>query len=78
MCERLLQDAAVNKDLVRIVKVKPKGRGDGYLGKMVRKPVAPVVRCQHLWSMLYADDAGIMSRSPEGLAKMMTAIVEMC
>ena len=29
---------------------------------------------QPLWGMLYADDAGIVSRSPEGLEKMMTVI----
>ena len=29
-----------------------------------------------VWGMLYADDAGIVSRSPAGLAKMMTVIVE--
>ena len=28
--------------------------------------------------MLYADDAGIVSRSPEGLGKMMTVIVTAC
>ena len=28
--------------------------------------------------MLYADDAGIASRSPEGLEKMMTVIVTAC
>ena len=27
------------------------------------------------WGMLYADDAGIVSKSAEGLAKMMTVIV---
>ena len=31
-----------------------------------------------LWEILYADDAGIVSRSPEGLEKMMTAIVAGC
>ena len=29
-----------------------------------------------VWEMLYADDAGIVSRSPAGLARVMTAIVE--
>ena len=29
-----------------------------------------------VWRMLYADDAGIVSRSPAGLARMMTVIVE--
>ena len=33
---------------------------------------------QTLWGMLYADDAGIASRSPEGLEKMMTVIVTAC
>ena len=28
--------------------------------------------------MLYADDAAIVSRSPDSLAKMMTAVVEVC
>ena len=31
-----------------------------------------------MWEMLYADDAGIVSRSPEGLEKMMTVIVTAC
>ena len=31
-----------------------------------------------MWGMLYADDAGIVSRSPEGLEKMMTVIVTAC
>lgn len=30
---------------------------------------------RELWSMLYADDAGIVSKSQEGLATMMTVIV---
>ena len=31
-----------------------------------------------LWGMLYADDAGIVSRSSEGVEKMMTVIVTAC
>ena len=31
-----------------------------------------------LWGMLYADDAGIVSRSSEGLERMMTVIVTAC
>ena len=31
-----------------------------------------------VWGMLYADDACIVSRSPQGLAKMMGVIVEVC
>ena len=33
---------------------------------------------QTLWRMLYADDAGIVSRSTEGLEKIMTVIVTAC
>ena len=31
-----------------------------------------------VWGMLYADDACIVSRSPQGLAKVMEVIVEVC
>ena len=31
-----------------------------------------------VWGMLYADDACIDSRSPQGLAKMLEVIVEVC
>ena len=31
-----------------------------------------------VWGMLYADNACIVSRSPQGLAKMMEVIVEVC
>ena len=31
-----------------------------------------------VWGMLYADGACIVSRSPQGLAKMMEVIVEVC
>ena len=31
-----------------------------------------------MWGLLYADDAWIVSRSPQGLAKMMEVIIEVC
>ena len=31
-----------------------------------------------LWGMLYADDAGVVSQSPEQLRKMMGVIVAVC
>ena len=43
------------------------GRSDETLLDRVRRAV---------WRMLYANGAGIVSRSPEGLARMMTVIVE--
>ena len=41
------------------------------------EPVMDYVR-RAVWGMLYADDACIVSRSPQGLAKMMEVIVEVC
>ena len=36
------------------------------------------MRCRDCGDMLYADDAGIVSRSSEGLERMMTVIVTAC
>ena len=41
------------------------------------EPAMDYVR-RAVWGMLYADDACIVSRSPQGLAKMMEVIVEFC
>ena len=41
------------------------------------EPAMDYVR-RAVWGMLYADDACIVSRSPQGLAKMMELIVEVC
>ena len=41
------------------------------------EPAMDYVR-RTVWGMLYADDACIVSRSPQGLAKMMEVIVEVC
>ncbi|CAB1103436.1 unnamed protein product [Ectocarpus sp. CCAP 1310/34] len=43
-------------------------------GAGARTPLDRVRRA--VWGMLYADDAGVVSRSAEGLARMMTVIVE--
>ena len=40
------------------------------------EPTIDYVRRAVVWGMLYADDACIVSRSPQGLAKMMEVIVE--
>ena len=44
---------------------------------MEPEPAMDYVR-RAVWGMLYADDAYIVSRSPQGLAKMMEVIVEVC
>ena len=46
------------------------GRGEATVGESVL--VTP------LWGMLYADDAGVVSQSPEQLRKMMGVIVVVC
>ena len=61
--DRFSIDKAVLGDSVRVV-------AGGNLTKEAAKRV--------LWAMLYADDAGITSRSQASLEKMMTAIVEVC
>ena len=43
------------------------------LGTQEQEPLACVRRAG--WGVLYADDAGIVSKSAEGLATMMTAIL---
>ena len=64
-------DTRVMEDMVMIGKAvaAPKKRGKG------GKTGTVVVDAQDLWGMLYADDAGIVSRSPESLEKMMSVIV---
>ena len=41
------------------------------------EPAMDYVR-RAVWGMLYADDACIVSRSPQGLAKIMEVIIEVC
>ena len=47
-----------------------RGRGEATAGESVL--------ATPLWGMLYADDAGVVSRSPEQLRKMMGVIVVVC
>ena len=46
------------------------GRGEATAGESVL--------ATPLWGMLYADDAGVVSQSPEQLRKMMGVIVVVC
>ena len=46
------------------------GRGEATAGE--------AILATPLWGMLYADDAGVVSRSPEQLRKMMRVIVVVC
>ena len=64
--DKFTRDEDVMEDVVKIKSTVTEGKGK-------RAKVVEVVKM--LWSMLYADDAGIVSRSPESLEKMMSIIV---
>ena len=52
-----------------------KKTGAGGRGGTTTGELAPATS---LWGMLYADDAGVVSQSPEQLRKMMVVIVTVC
>ena len=49
----------------------------GISTSMGPQPAMDLVR-RSVWGMMYADDACIFSRSPQGLIKMMEITVEFC
>ena len=78
--KRFLVDAAITDNMVQLQRKKEKGEKkdtsrteqvDGRRGKEEEEP-------QRLWCMLYAEDVGIVSRSSEGLERIMTVIVTAC
>ena len=62
---RFSKDDTILRDLVYLE--EEAGVGAGTPLECARRAV---------WGMLYADDAGVVSRSQEGLTRMMTLIVE--
>ena len=66
--QRFSEDTAILAELVHL-KEPPTSMGPEPTMDYVRRAV---------WVMLYADDACTVSRSPQGLAKMMEVIVEVC
>ena len=64
--QRFSEEPAILADLVHL-KESPTSMGPDPAMDYVRRAV---------WGMLYADDTCIVSRSPQGLAKMMEVIVE--
>ena len=61
---RFSEDDTILKDLVYLQEEARVGAG------------TPLERARRaVWGMLYTDDAGIVSRSQEGLTRMMTIIV---
>ena len=55
-----------------------KKRGAGGAGGRGEATAGESVLATPLWSILYADDAGVVSQSPEQLRKMMEVIVVVC
>ena len=66
--QRFSEEPAILAELVHLKKPST---------SMGPEPAMDYVR-RAVWGMLYADDACIVSRSPQGLAKMMDVIVDVC
>ena len=77
--ERFSANADVVKDMVysKVKDEKGGGRSEGARKKGEINP-RRLAEPQPIWGMLYADDAGIVSRSRSSLAKMMVDIVAVC
>ncbi|CAB1116823.1 unnamed protein product [Ectocarpus sp. CCAP 1310/34] len=58
-----------------MVKIGTQVEYTGKKGRSAGKKTTVVTDAEALWAMLYADDAAIVSRSPESLEKMMSVIV---
>ena len=67
--QRFSEDTVILAELVVHLKEPPTPMGSKWAIEYV---------CRAVWGILYADDACIVSRSPQGLAKMMEVIVEVC
>ena len=66
--KRFSEEPAILAELVHLKEPSP---------SMGPEPAMDYVR-RAVWGMLFADDACIVSRSPQGLAKMMEVILEVC
>ena len=77
--KRLLADAAITGNMMQLQrKKKGERKGTSRTGKVDRQRGKEEEEVQRLWGMLYADDAGIVSRSSKGLERKMTVIVTSC
>ena len=77
--KRFLADAAITDKMVQLQrKEEGEKKGTSRTGKFDGRRRKEGEGVPRLWGMLYADDAGILSRSSEGLERMMTVIVTAC
>ena len=77
--KRFLADAAITDHMVQLQrKEEGEKKGTSRTGKVDGRRGKEGDEVQRLWVVLYADDAGIVSRSSEGLERIMTVIVTAC
>ena len=77
--KRFLVDAAITDNMVQLQRKKEgEKKGTSRTGKVDGRRGKEGEEVQRFWGMLYADDAGILSRSSEGLERMMTVVVTAC
>ena len=78
--KRLLSDAATTDNMVQLQRKKEKGekKGTSRTGKVDGRGGKEGEEVPRLLGILYADDAGIVSRSSEGLERMLTVILIAC
>ena len=77
--KRFLADAAITDNKAQLQRnEKGEKKGTSRTGKVDEQRGKEGGKVQRLWDMLYADDADIVSRSSEGLERMMTLIVTAC
>ena len=76
--KRFTADAVIMDSMVQVLRKEKGGKKEGRerAGRVDGQEKEEAAHT--LWGMLYADDAGIVSRSPEGLEKVMTVIVTAC
>ena len=77
--KRFTADAVIMNSMVQLLRKQEKeGKKEGRAraGRVDRQRKEEAA--QTLWGMLYADHAGIVSRSPEGLENMIMVIVTTC
>ena len=76
--KRFTADAVIMDSMVQLQRKEKQGGKKRGRARTGRVDGHKKEKAQTLWGILYADDAGIVPRSPEGLEKMMTVIVTAC
>ena len=79
VAEKRFLAAAITDNMMQLQrKEEGEKKGTSCTGKVDGRRGKEGDEVRRLWGTLYADDAGIVSRSSEGLERMMTVIVTAC